>query len=349
MDNLEDNVLEWIQSQRLFEGVEGVLLAVSGGADSIALAFVLHRLVKAGRLPLRLVIGHVNHGLRGSASDGDEAFVERLEELLGVPVVCRRVDVRIYAHTKRLSIETAGRVLRLKALTEIARAKGCGAAATGHHADDQAETMVHRLLRGTGLRGLCGMRPVSMLNGVRFIRPLLNVRRAAIESYCREHRLNWRDDASNRSYAFTRNRIRHWLIPELQKQSPDAPEKLMRLAEECQAVQRRIEKAADAIRHEHPAENTIAFDRTQFARQSPWVQAELLSRAVQTFGIGLRDMTSRHYQEVMTLAAKPSTAKKTWPGNLRVTLKKNKIIFSRHLHNTVIPLIEPFSVKPNNR
>lgn len=329
MGYFEDNVFSWIQSQRLFEGVRRVLLAVSGGADSVAMAHSLARLKHNHQLLNSFVIGHVNHSLRGAESDTDETFVKTLGNQLDIPVRIRRVDVKEYSAANKLSLETAGRVLRMRALVEMANETGCDTAATGHHADDQAETMVHRLLRGTALRGLCGIRPTATLNGLRFVRPLLNERRAEIESYCRENRLVWREDASNLLCAFTRNHIRHRLLPEVQKQLPDVVEKLVQLAEGCRAAQQRIEAASEAIPRQSPAENTLAYDRTLFTRQSPWVQAELLSRSLAALGGGLRDMTSRHYQALMTEAGTQNGFTAIWPGSITAVANKHNISLSR--------------------
>lgn len=329
MGNLDDTVLDWIASQRLFEGVNGILLAVSGGADSVALAYVLHRLVEASRIEARLVIGHVNHGLRGAASDGDEAFVAGLGDALGVRVVHRRVDVKGYAATRHVSLETAGRVLRIRALAALAGANGCDAVATGHHADDQAETLVHRLMRGTGLRGLCGIRPENRLEGVRFVRPLLGIRRAEIAAFCRANGLPWREDASNRSCAFTRNRIRHRLLPALDRYLPGAAERLVRLSQDCLAAQVRIEAAATAVVPICRQRDAIAFDRASYTHLSPWVQAELLSRAVTAVGGGLRDVTCRHYQAFMAAAATEGSVTTTWPGALTAAIEQDRVCIAR--------------------
>jgi tRNA(Ile)-lysidine synthase len=329
----EDNVLGWIQSQGLFAGVKRVLAAVSGGADSTAMAAVLHRLSADGRLGAELVLGHVNHGLRGAASDGDAAFVHALGERLGVRVVSRRVDVRGFASAQRLSIETAGRVLRIGALAEMARACGCDAVATGHHGDDQAETVVHRLMRGTGLRGLCGIRPATTLEGVRFIRPMLGLRRAEIEVYCRANHVAWRDDASNRSTAFTRNRIRHQLLPALETQMPTLAERFTTLAEVCRAAQERIETAMESATVKltlNRQQNVVTIGRATFCGQSPWVQAALLGKAVEAVGGGLRDVTSRHYQTLMANAAAAGNTQTTWPGNLAVQVEDDKIVLLKH-------------------
>jgi len=225
MTRLFEDIL-WQSSQQLFEGIDRVLLAVSGGADSVAMAHVLHRLAQEGGLSCNFVIGHVNHCLRGAESDADETFVRRFGQSLGVPVISQRVDVKAYAAEHKLSIETAGRVLRLQTLAQMADQNGCGCIATAHHKDDLAETMIHRLMRGTGFRGLCGIWPVSEVYGAEFVRPMLGVRRDEIIQYCKDNSIQWRQDASNENTAFTRNRIRHRLLPVLKDESDVIVDKL---------------------------------------------------------------------------------------------------------------------------
>lgn len=345
MQSFEDNVFEWAASHRLFNGVKRVLLAVSGGADSVAMAAALCRLIECHRLHIELTISHVNHGLRGIESDTDEAFVFALGKRLGVPVFSQRVDVRSVAAAKRLSIETAGRQLRLQALTEMALANACNCVATAHHVDDQAETLMHRLMRGTGLRGLCGIRPETTLNGMRFIRPLLGVRRTEIETFCRLSNLTWREDASNQSCSFTRNRIRHRMMPELEQQMPNAAERLAGLAALCRKAQERIEAQANAVKIEHPAEHRIAYRRTHLTGQSPWVQVELLGRAVQAVGGGLRDVTCRHYQTLMADAATAVNTKTIWPGKITVEIESDKVIISKSAEESPALPSEPIPLE----
>ncbi len=345
MDILEVKLLEWVQSQRLFDGTERILLGVSGGVDSVAMAFALYQLIAEGRMGAELVIGHINHGLRGEASDEDEVFVRTFGEALNIHVVTRRVDVTGFARQKRLSIETAGRRLRIKALAEMAKDNDCAAAATGHHADDQVETVIHRLMRGTALRGLCGIRPSTVLEGVRFIRPMLTLRREEIEAYCRENALAWREDTSNLSYAFTRNRIRHRLLPALRQDFSDATKRLTKLAEFCMAAQYRIEATADSVNCQCPVNTTVVYDRALFVKQSPWVQAELTCRAVRNLGSGLRDVTNRHYQNLMADAASEKDSKTLWPGPISVEIRQDRIYFSIPTNNEVALPSEPIELE----
>ncbi|HTF33270.1 MAG TPA: tRNA lysidine(34) synthetase TilS [Myxococcota bacterium] len=195
----------------------GVLVAVSGGLDSTTLLHTLARL--SGRHGLKLWVGHVNHGLRGAESEGDQAFVEELGAAHGVPVLCRRVDPsslrRNVSSRLRPTLQEAARSLRREALVEMAVSSGAEVVATAHHADDQAETVLLRLLRGTGPDGLGGMSARS--RDGRFVRPLLRVPRAEIDAFARAKGLVWREDSSNRSHAYARNRLRSRWVPGLRE------------------------------------------------------------------------------------------------------------------------------------
>ena len=208
--SLPERALATIRHNDLIPPGTRVLAAVSGGADSVALALVLARLSATRALDCTLAgLAHLHHGLRGADADADQAFVEAFAARLGVPCVTRRDDVAARATGARESIEAAARRARYAFLAGAAESVGATRIATGHTADDQAETLLLRLLRGAGLQGLSGIRPQ---NG-NVIRPLLDAARADIEAFLRESGETWRDDASNADVAIPRNRVRHDLIP----------------------------------------------------------------------------------------------------------------------------------------
>ena len=326
----EDNVLDWIGCTGLLDGVERVLLAVSGGADSTVLAQVLSRLAAQGRLGCGLIIGHVHHGLRGPDADADEAFVRELAERLGRGFMTRRVDVRATAAGHNLSLETAGRLLRLRTLAGMAREAGCEAIATAHHGDDQAETLIHRLMRGTGFRGLCGIKPISVVHGGRFVRPLLAVRRADIIQYAQTNAIQWRQDASNRSLAVTRNRIRHRLLRVLQTDTGEIVERLCDLAAAGREYLDRVEEPAEAVfdREHLDAEQgsyVIAADMLRGCR--PWVFYEVIRRVLVKLGIGLRAYNKEHFDAIGQMLENAG-GKGDFPGGARVSVQHARITFS---------------------
>ncbi len=187
-----------------------VLVAVSGGPDSVALLILLHRLRR--RLEVEPVLGHVHHHLRTEA-DEEVEFCRELAQKLELPFELRHVDVAAAVAQKKGSVETAARELRYRALEEMADAAGCRDIAVGHTADDQAESVLHNLLRGSGIRGLAGM-PYRL---GRRVRPLLDLYRAEILPYLAAQGIGYHEDATNRDRSFRRNRIRHEVLPFLRK------------------------------------------------------------------------------------------------------------------------------------
>ena len=210
--SLPERALATIRKHDLIPAGTRVLAAVSGGADSVALALVLARLAGSGALECTLAgLAHLHHGLRGADADADQAFVEALAARLGVPCVTGREDVAARAGEAGESIEAAARRARYAFLDGAAASLGATRIATGHTADDQAETLLLRLLRGAGLQGLSAIRPQ---NGI-VIRPLLECGRADVETFLQAEGESWRDDASNADRGIPRNRVRHELMPVL--------------------------------------------------------------------------------------------------------------------------------------
>ncbi|SKB04813.1 tRNA(Ile)-lysidine synthase [Prosthecobacter debontii] len=184
------------------------LVAVSGGRDSVML---LDLLMKAGHPSL--IVCHLNHGLRGRESGQDAVFVRRLARHYGLPCEVEKVNVRQRAKDKRISLELAAREARYEFLQRVAHQHGVQRLYLAHHADDQAETILANLCRGSGIAGLRGMQVETSLNGMVLVRPLLSVRRVDIDAYVQAHRLPYREDSSNRSALHRRNRLRHEVLP----------------------------------------------------------------------------------------------------------------------------------------
>jgi tRNA(Ile)-lysidine synthase len=184
---LEQKAADFIRSQVLFDPPGKILLAVSGGADSTALLYVMYALKAAGLVHTQLTCAHINHQLRGVEANSDEEFVALQCSKLGLPLITKRVDVKGFARDNKVSIETAARKLRIESLLDLAKANDCSYIATAHHKDDNAETIIQRLARGTSFRGLAGIWPVRTFpGGVRIARPLLCVTRNEIEQYLKE-------------------------------------------------------------------------------------------------------------------------------------------------------------------
>jgi tRNA(Ile)-lysidine synthase len=231
--NIERKIENCIGSTGPVSPGDQLLLAVSGGADSIAMLHALHAL--APRFNLSLTVVHVNHGLRGSQSDGDAEFVVALAKRLKLACRVEKVDARKAAKKGGISIEMASRDLRYKTLSRIARdIRGTTTArvviVTAHTADDQAETMLLRLARGTGRQGLSGIRRERYIDNVAVVRPLLDTNRSEVIAYLNSNEQSWREDESNRNVEFLRNRVRHEILPALEKLNPKVRDALVRTA-----------------------------------------------------------------------------------------------------------------------
>jgi tRNA(Ile)-lysidine synthase len=274
-----------------------VVCAVSGGPDSMALLHGLHALNTLRRRGWRLHVAHLDHALRAESA-ADAAFVRAAAKSLGPRCTVRRIDVAAKARSAGETVEEAGRRLRYEFLEATARKAGAAVVAVAHHADDQAETVLHRIVRGTGLRGLAGMpqqRPIRAGSAITLVRPLLSFRRADLLAYLDRQRLAYRLDATNEdARSATRNRIRHEIMPLLAGAlNPEITTALLRLSEQasraCAAIQT---YAADALdRALLPSgRGEIVLDVRSLAGLPPAVRAEVILAALQRLRAGLGEL-----------------------------------------------------------
>ncbi|HEX8282122.1 MAG TPA: tRNA lysidine(34) synthetase TilS [Pyrinomonadaceae bacterium] len=254
---------EWRQ-RGWSEREESALVAVSGGADSVALLLALAELSGTGRLALRLTAAHLDHGLRGERAREDARWVEALAGSLGLPCVVGRAQVAELADARRDNLEQAARRARYEFLSASAREAGARSVLVAHTLDDQAETVLLRLLRGSGAEGLAGMAAERALEessgggagGEVFLRrPLLAwARRADTESYCRERGVEARADEMNEDERFARVRVRRRLLPLLETFNPRAPEAIARAASLLREDSEALDALASALLEEARAE-----------------------------------------------------------------------------------------------
>lgn len=330
----EKSLAEFIKANCLFESRERILLAASGGADSTALLHAICSLRDSGILSNTFICAHINHQLRGADADADETFVVKLAGKLGLSAATRKVDVAAFARGNKLSIETAGRQLRNEALMDIARDNNCSVIATAHHKDDNAETILQRLSRGTGFRGLGGIWPLrSFGEDIRFVRPLLAVTRDEIVEYLKKNNLSWRLDHTNADCTYRRNFIRHRLIGELRKNYVGSiAEDLFELSGAVRKFYQSVCCVADEVWTESTdcCAEGISLDLKLFSSQHPAVKVELVRRALVHSGSGERDLTQQHYEKILQLTSGNKSGKKIeLPGGFLVEYEYRRLIFSK--------------------
>lgn len=223
----EEKVLETISQFNMIESGDRILAAVSGGADSVCMLHILNRLKNT--MGFELFCAHLNHGIRGEAADDDERFVAELCRELGIRFFARKVNVNELAIAEKLTVEEAGRTARYDFFGELSRKHKFNKIATAHNQNDNAETVLMRIIRGTGIDGLSGI-PHTRDDGV--IRPVLDISRCEIEEYCQKYNLEFCTDATNAENDYTRNKIRNQLIPYIENEfNPGFCNALSRLAE----------------------------------------------------------------------------------------------------------------------
>ena len=330
----ESKVVDFLKSIQFPCSGSKVLLAVSGGSDSIALLYVLDALKSQNVISYELYCAHINHQLRAEHADSDEEYVISQAQKRKIPVTAKSINVRQFARENKLSIETAARQVRIENLIEIAKANNCTWIATGHQKDDNAETVIHRLLRGTGYRGLAGIWPIKKFGqNISFVRPLLCVTRQEIVRYLQQRNLKWCEDHTNSEYQFTRNHIRHKLLPLLQKDSVGSlTEHLTELSANAGRFYQKISLEADTLWFKIASckNDKINLKSKIFQSQSPPIQIELIRRALVNIGCGERDLTSRHYERILQLTENNVNDKVIQlPGGFAFRREGENILFSR--------------------
>jgi tRNA(Ile)-lysidine synthase len=334
LTEFEKNIAGFAKKNELFCSADKILLAVSGGADSIALLHTMQTLKAEGLSTGDFVCAHINHQLRGSEADADEEFVIAQAHSLSLPIATRRIETIGFARENKLSIETAARQLRLKSLLDIAKANNCNCIATGHQKNDNAETILQRLARGTGFRGLGGIWPKRLFaDNIRFVRPLLCVSRDEILQYLNKRNLKWRTDKTNENCTYRRNFIRHQLLPALQQQcSNSIVEQLSELAQSTCKFYSLVCNRAEAIWPEMAdcGGDRVVLDLKSFLTQPPAVKVELVRRSLAAVGSGERDLTHRHYERILQLAEQKTSGRKIeLPDGFVVGYEYGNLIFGR--------------------
>lgn len=333
--DLEALFAQSLTDRQLLGPTESVVVGVSGGPDSVALLHLLHALRGQGDWALNLHVGHLNHRIRGSEADADAAFVEALARRLGLPCTVDSVDVRARAAELGISLEQTGRQCRFDFFERLCLTLGCRTVAMAHHADDNAETILHRVLRGTGLRGLGGIRAVRTIRAgsdIRVIRPMLAFRRAQIAEYLAERNIESRQDATNHSPEFTRNRLRNSVLPLLRERfNPQVDEALLRLGEQARGADAYLSETSErlmeslVISHD---DGQLVLHAQLLARKPRVIQTQVIRHALLRMGIGEQELSYGHMEAIATLAAgREGNKTLDLPGGYRASRRYGKLVF----------------------
>ncbi|MDP3703784.1 MAG: tRNA lysidine(34) synthetase TilS [Candidatus Omnitrophota bacterium] len=346
-DTLVARVRRAISDLQLIRRHDRVVVGVSGGLDSVTLLHLLVRLRPSMRLTVYAV--HVDHQLRAESGE-DASFVQELTARLNVPVVVDRRDMAALCRREGWSLEDGARRIRYQCFVEAAARYSARVVALAHTADDQAETVLMRLLRGSGLTGLAGIPVAREIAGVHIVRPLLHCWRQELAAYLTRVGLTHRDDASNTDRRFVRNRIRHELLPLLARDyNPNIKAALVQLAGQSRvdhaylqsAAQRYWKRVARATRS-----GDVSLKLPTLARQPEALQRELVRQALRQIRGDLNQFEFRHWRELERLMqAPPARAAVHLPGGVQVIREADQLRFqpprsSTNANGTCSPLDE---------
>jgi len=329
---------KYIREQRLAQAGERIAVAVSGGADSVALLLLLLEL--RDELGIVLSVAHFHHRIRGQEADADQQFVAELARNFSLELHSGSVDVPAYARDHKLSLESAARELRHGWFAELVQDRRADKIATAHTLDDQAETVLMRILRGTGVRGLAGIAPEQQEKHL--IRPLLGASRPEIEAYLRSVQQPWRTDSSNQDLSHTRNRVRHRLLPLLEKDfNPSIRQTLAELAEVAQLEEEYWKGQLESllprlVRYGSPTRSgrsatgggsaTLALDLKALQGLPLATQALVLSAVAERLGVALE---FKHIQSLIEAVGQPRRpARLPLPNGLSVVFTPRELRFT---------------------
>jgi len=322
--------------QRILGREDSVVVAVSGGADSMALLHLLLALNATTDWKLRLHVAHLNHQLRKEDADEDAAFVQAVCDDLSLPCTIETRDIAARAEAEGIGIEELARRERYTFFERVCLKVGAKVVAVAHHADDNAETILHRILRGTGLRGLAGIprrRSISPASDIFVARPVLHLNRKFLRDYLADAGIAFREDKSNQSNEPMRNRIRNVILPMLANEvNPQVHDALTRLGSQARWLEEflgeTVQRTFDTLVISRN-DQTLTLNADVMARKSRIVQTELVRLAYASFGLGEQDLAFNHLVSALDLIADPASGRQTQlPGGMTIEKRYRQLIFS---------------------
>ena len=343
MDNLEKKVFETIQKYNLIQRGDRIVVAVSGGPDSICLLDILNKIknkncqlnpepvainCQTNPEPMAIFVAHVNHMIRKEACE-DEASVRDYCEKNGIEFFSKSIDVEKFANNNKMGTEEAGRFVRYEFFDEVAKKVGANKIAIAHNKNDSAETIIMNILRGTGVSGLKGIEPIK---NNKYIRPLINCKREEIENYCEKNSLNPRIDKTNFENVYTRNKVRNIVIPYIKKEfNSNIVETITRLSElvkeDDDFIQNIVkEKYNDLCLGEE--EKEIILNLKKFNLEEKVIKSKILLYTITRLMGNTQGVYKIHIEDIIKLCENNVGNKFLTPNkNIKILVKNHKIYF----------------------
>lgn len=297
-----DKVINYIRDNNLIKEKDKVLVALSGGPDSVCLLHILYKLKKVLNIDLGAI--HINHMLRGEDSDNDEKYIGQLCDKLGINYYVKRIDIKYISKNTNVSLEVAGRNERYKAFEEIRKNNSYNKVAVAHNSNDQAETILMRMMRGTGLEGLTGIK-AKREDGI--IRPILCLNRREIEIYCEENKLNPRIDASNYERVYSRNKVRLDILPYMKENfNKDIIDTLNRMALILQKDNEFIEEYSKRCYNIYCKNysNKLEVSKKLFENEMESIITRVIIMAFKEISKSYQNFEMKHIYEIVNLSQK---------------------------------------------
>ncbi len=348
LDKLSFAVFNTINKYELIKPNDSVIVGVSGGPDSVALLKILHSINLTKNLHLRLFAAHLNHQLRGESSEKDEQFVHDLSKDLSLPFLLKSVNIQEIANQTKRSIEEAARIERYKFFGELSQRHNAAAVALGHTADDNAETLIHRIIRGAGLLGLEGIpvkRPLVGSSHVKIVRPLLFTWRKEIIEYLKREETAYRTDETNYETTYLRNKIRLELLPLLEEQyNPNVKNTLVQLGQILNANNEYLSLEVKRVLKDstiESSEDSYAINAHFLTKQPKILQHLVFREILNVMQTPLKEIKYEHYTKIFNEITKRGKGRHfQLPGRLYLWHEHGKLYFKKDI---LSKSYEPFS------
>ncbi len=322
---LSERVWKFCKQHKMIENGDKVIVGVSGGADSVCLLFMLNNMRK--RLPFTLQVVHVEHGIRKEASKQDAEFVKKLCQSLSIPLALFEIDVPQIAHKEKMSCEEAGRLVRYRVFANEAKKYQNAKIAVAHHMNDQAETVLFHMIRGSGLKGIGGMTPVRE----NIIRPLLCMNRQEIEQYLYEKKISFCTDLTNQDLIYSRNIVRNKVIPILEEIQNTSVERIALVADEVREAEYYIEHQTELMIPEIVTDEVNGFfiDVQRLCEKEPIIRRYVIRAVLKKLYTEWKDITRTHINAILCLLEKPAGKEVMLPKNTVARRLEGKIFIGQ--------------------